>query len=216
MNRLNIRLTPTLLSSAFILLLASCKSENKKPPAHEAATEPMEVQTQGDRTVIFTPGKAGGIIQDTFSNTVTVSAIDKSTRQITLKADDGSTATFVAGPEIRNFDQVSVGDKVTATIFEQMYVYVRDDKVDPQVTYSAALARAPKGAKPGAMVAESYAITAKVKSIDPDGRLCTLEFKDGRTRLVPIRPDIDVSKYNPGDTVVIEVTQALSIVAENP
>ena len=119
---------------------------------------------------------------------------------------------FTAGPEIQNFDQIHVGDKVNVTIAEKLVVFVRGgDDADPTVTHAAALATAPKGAKPGAIVAEGYEIVANVKAIDSDARTATLEFSEGQTRVVKIRKDVDLSKYKVGDNVVIRVTETIAV-----
>ncbi len=93
---------------------------------------------------------------------------------------------------------------------------MRSGSEEPSVTHAAALATAPKGAKPGAMVAEMYEIVASVKSIDSANRTAILQFSDGQTRTVHVRPDVDLSRYKVGDSVVIRVTSALSVLVENP
>jgi hypothetical protein len=45
-------------------------------------------------------------------NTATVGAIDYENRTGMLKLPDGTTETFKAGPEVRNFDKLKVGDQV--------------------------------------------------------------------------------------------------------
>jgi hypothetical protein len=196
--------------SAGALALALCSSETKAQPS---TTAPADRVTS---TVTTQPGVAGGVIEETFTTTVTISAVEPSTRNVSLTAADGTKASFTAGPEIRNFDQIHVGDKLTATITQRLVVFVRGDGADPSVTHAAALARAPKGAKPGAIVAESYEIVASVKSIDATNRTAVLQFSDGQTKTIPVRSDVDLSKYKVGDSVVIRVTEALSLLVRTP
>ena len=77
-------------------------------------------------------------------------------------------------------------------------------------------ARSPKGAKPGGLVAQTYEVVGTVKSIDTGTRRAVLEFSDGTTKTVPVRKDVDLSRYKPGDNVVIQVTQQLTVVTESP
>src|SRR6476660_4742491 len=63
----------------------------------------------GSVVVSSTPGKA--MISETVELIASIAAIDKGTRTITLKGPKG-TAHVVAGPEVRNFDQLKVGDNV--------------------------------------------------------------------------------------------------------
>lgn len=195
-----------LIAAAGAALSLSCKSEKSdNPPAPSGMTE-----------VSYTPGEAGGVIESKFTATARVSKIDKSSRKVTLTTSDGRPVDFTAGPEIRNFDQLKVGDNVEATISERLVAFVRKGSEDPAVAHAAALATAPKGAKPGALVAEAYEITASVQSIDTSARRATLLFADGQARTVSIRPDVEMSRYKVGDTVVIRVINSLSLIAEKP
>jgi Cu/Ag efflux protein CusF len=201
------------LFGAAILMAAlfgspSCSPE-KPPQAKPSAADELTI-------VNVTPGEAGGEIEDSFTVSCTVSAVDKASRKITLSGDDGTKASFTAGPEVRNFDQLKAGDKVVATFLQRLKVFVRSGSEDPSLSHSAALAAAPKGAKPGVMASEVYEVTASVKSIDPVARKATLAFADGKTRVASVRPDVDLSRYNVGDTVVIRVSLALSLLVEKP
>jgi hypothetical protein len=46
----------------------------------------------------------------------TVTAIDQSTRMVTLKGPKGDSVTFKASEEVRNLAQVKVGDEVKSPI----------------------------------------------------------------------------------------------------
>jgi hypothetical protein len=204
-KRLSWHAIATLLLTAGILAVASCTPQSKPH------------STDGGTTVVsVTPGEAGGMIEDKFTVSATISAVNSSSRSVTLTGDDGSKATFKVPPEVRNFDQINRGDKVSATISERMVVFVRSGGADPSVARAAALAAAPKGAKPGAMVAETYEIVATITSIDTAKRTAMLQFADGQTRTVPVRADVDMSRYKVGDSVVIRVTATLSVLVEKP
>ena len=209
MTYTNNKLAGAALLLAGALGLASCTSEKK---AETASSAPP----QSARTVSVQAGEAGGVVEDTFTVSAKVSDLDRPSRHITLTASDGTKSSFTAGPQIRNFDQLLVGDNVKATLTERLVIFVRSGSEDLSVTHAAALATAPKGAKPGAMVAEMYEIVASVKSIDSANRNAILQFTDGQTRTVHVRPDVDLSRYKVGDSVVIRVTSALSVLVENP
>ena len=78
------------------------------------------------------------------------------------------------------------------------------------------VALAPKGAKPGGIMAETTQVTAKVTALDVAHRKATLQFEDGTTRTVAVRPDVDLSKRKVGDQVVIRLTEALAISVKKP
>jgi len=66
------------------------------------------------------------------------------------------------------------------------------------------------------MVADMYEIVASVKSIDSANRTAILQFSDGQTRTVHVRPDVDLSRYKVGDSVVIRVTQRCRCLSKIP
>ena len=182
----------------------------------EALAEGLKASRSGADTMMsVTPGKAGGTVEETIKASATVAAVDQSTRKVTLKTDDGTEASFTAPPEVKNFEQIRVGDKVNATIHSQLFVYVGRN-AGPSQSQQAEVITTPKGAKPGAIVAQNYETVAKVKAIDAANRLATLQFVGGETRIVPIRPDVDLTKYKVGDGVIIQVTQQLMLLVESP
>jgi hypothetical protein len=167
------------------------------------------------RSVSITPGEAGGDVEETFTTSATVRAVDTAARKLTLEGQNGATGTFAAPKEMRNLDQVRVGDKVTATVVSRLTVFV-DKEGDPGSTHAAALVRAPEGSKPGGIIAESYEIVGTIKSIDTVNRRATIEFSGGETKTVPVRADVDLGRYKAGDNLVIRATQALSVVVKAP
>jgi len=207
------------LSAVVLASSASCSSEKKTenakstPPAAQRAGGNAST---GTRTIDVTPGEAGGVVQETFTASATVQAVDPAHRRITLKGDGGNTATFTAPPEMRNFDQLRPGDRVKATVVSRLTVIVDEDQGPADDAYAATVARTPKGAKPGVLVAESYEIVGTIKLIDPVARRATIEFADGQTKTIPVRPDVDLTRYQPDDRVIIRVTQALRVIAEAP
>ena len=59
------------------------------------------------------------------SATATIQAIDSTTRSITLRDETGVEDTYVAGPEIKRFDELKVGDTVKMTYYESVFLQVR-------------------------------------------------------------------------------------------
>ena len=59
------------------------------------------------------------------TETATVEAIEASTRTLTLKKPDGTFVTTVAGPDVKRFSEVRVGDKVNARYYENVIVRVK-------------------------------------------------------------------------------------------
>src|SRR6516165_5091395 len=57
--------------------------------------------------------------------TLTIQAINSTARSLTLRNEKGEEDTFVAGPEVKRFDQLKVGDKIKVTYYESLVFELR-------------------------------------------------------------------------------------------
>lgn len=173
---------------------------------------------KGEKTtaVAYQEGVPGGVMVETFKTTATVTAIDAANRKVTLVSPDGKKTTYKAGPEIINFDQIHIGDQLKVTVAEELVVYLADKGAPPSDAAAGLVALAPKGAKPGGIMASTVQVTAKVKSIDLKKHKATLEFPDGSTKTFAVRKDVDLTQRKVGEEVVIRSTEALAILVEKP
>ncbi len=191
-----------LLTAAALLFLTACSTVSPPPPATE------------EGTVAYQEGVAGGAIVNTVDVSARVTAIDKAKRKVTLLTSDGKKHTVKVGPEAVNFDQVRVGDLVKATVTEELVVFL-DEEGAPSAEGEAGVgALAPKGAKPGGVVAQVTQVIATVTAIDRTNRTATLRFDDGSTKTFPVREDIDLSQHNVGERVVFRHTEMVAISVE--
>jgi hypothetical protein len=161
-------------------------------------------------------GVPGGGVVATYELKASVAAIDKASRKVTLVDAAGIKKTVKAGPEVINFDQIRVGDQLKITATEELVVYVAGAGETSSDGGAQLVALSPKGAKPGAIMAETTRVTAKVTAINGEQHRATLQFEDGTTRVVAVRPDVDLSKQKVGDSVVIRITDALAIQVAKP
>lgn len=179
---------------------------------------PIEGKLTGSAAMAsaIAPGVPGGTVVQTFELTAKVAAIDAAARKLTLLSPDGIKQTVKVGPDAINFDQIRVGDQLVVTVTEQLVVYVAGEGEAPSGGGAQVVALAPKGAKPGGIMAETTQVTAKVTAIDTTNHKATLQFEDGTTRTVAVRPDVDLSQRKVGDKVVIRTTEALAITVRKP
>ena len=201
MKPITLKLSVLALLPAATLVFTSCSTEPKAESPNWTASQ---------------YGVAGGVKIETRRETATVTGIERATRKVTLVTKDGAKQTFTAGPEVANFAQLEVGDQVKATVTEQLVVFVREPGQPSDDGAAAAVALAPLGEKPGALMASTVEITAKVKAIDTKHRKATLLFPDGTTKTFPVRPDVDMTKHRVGDEVVIRATEAIAVSVEKP
>ena len=167
-------------------------------------------------TATYQQGVPGGVVVDTFKSTATVTAIDTANRKVTLADADGKKTTYKAGPEVINFDQIQVGDRLKITAARELLVYLGGQGAPTGASAAELVALAPKGAKPGGFMANTVQLTAQVKAIDVKKHKATLQFPDGSTKTYPVRPDVDLTQRKVGEEVVLRTTEALAILVEKP
>jgi ribosomal protein L24 len=158
----------------------------------------------------------GLIVADATTATATVQAVDREKRTVTLRNPDGTTSTYKLSKHVINFDEIEVGDQVRATTVDSLAVVIRKADEPPSIGEEEAVALAPKGAKPGVVVANTAELTATIKAIDRAQRTVTLAGPAGSTRTLKVGPDVDLTKVQPGDNVVVRYTQAVALMVEKP
>src|SRR5215510_8056643 len=137
------------------LLLTAVVLAAGVPAAH--AQKPAAT---GASVVASEPGKAAMVT--TAEITATVVSIDKATRTVTLKGPK-RTVDIVAGDEVKNFDQIRVGDRVVVKYAEALTLELKKTKVakaDPQA--GAVAMRAEPGARPAGAVGREVTVLADV------------------------------------------------------
>jgi hypothetical protein len=162
------------------------------------------------------PDAAGAIELDAITATSKVTAVDSAKRTVTLTNDAGESNTYKLGKKVRNFDQISVGDQVKATLLESVAVVVRKSSAPPDAAEGRLVAVAPKGAMPGVIMAKAREITAKIVSIDTQARTVTVEGPMGGKPTIKVGPKVNLDGLQQGDDVTLRVTDALAIQVEKP
>jgi len=104
----------------------------------------------------------------------TVEAIDYSNRVLTLKDEDSELVTVDVPADVKRFAEIKVGDKVTATYYDNVTVRLKKPGEAPVNAESAAVTPG-TGVKPGGTVAAQRTMTAVVEAIDP--KVPSITFK---------------------------------------
>jgi len=154
------------------------------------------------------------------TRTATVEAVDKEQRLVTLKTAEGKTRQVHLGEEAVNFDQIEVGDQVRATVAEEVAIAIHRAGATPRPGEEGgnrAMIGAPKGAKPGVIIATTRRVTGKIDSIDAEGRTVTLTATEGgKPMKIKVSPKVELTGLKAGDEVAARVTDAMAIVVEKP
>lgn len=146
-------------------------------------------------------------ISDEVAAKVNVLAVNKATRELTLERTDGSPVVVVAGPEVRNFDQIRVGDKVTARYVVTLSArLLAPDEPNTKTSIGALAARAQPGQRPAGAIGADVAMTVVIKSVDVDKHLVIFTGPDGALDVVEAEREEGqrfIAGLKPGDRVEV-------------
>ena len=168
---------------------------------------------KGGATVVSEPGKAAAVRAVEVSAQVV--AIDKATRTVTLKGPKGDAVDVVAGSEVKNFDQIKVGDLVVARYLEALTLELRKTKAGaggPTVTEEAA--RAKPGERPGVAGARQVTAIADVVAVDPAKSTITLKGPRGNVVTLAVQNPDHFKVVKKGDQVEVSYTEAMALSVE--
>lgn len=191
----------SLVALALLAAVACATEQATVAPAPQAVSAPVE--------------KPSFSASQTETVTAVVESIDYETREVTLIDDMGEPLTFIAGDNVRNLQQVSVGDILVAEHVETVSIEVfAGDGLGPEQAEMMAAARAEEGEMPGGMAIDSVVIVSVVKAINMDNNTFILEGPDGSLQeYVAMNPE-NLKRAEVGDIVVMTLTESLAIAVE--
>jgi Cu/Ag efflux protein CusF len=149
-------------------------------------------------------------VAETVSKTVTIVAIDKTSRMVTLQDDHGYTLDVLCGPEVQRFDALKVGDKVTFRYHESMVSAISRPGDKPKEPISTNMART-SGVKPGGSISQQMTATVTIEEIDPKIPSVSVKTEDGHRMSFKVEDKKNLEGYKAGDKVNVTYTQALAV-----
>ncbi|MGA8036363.1 MAG: hypothetical protein WA823_07725 [Candidatus Acidiferrales bacterium] len=142
----------------------------------------------------------------------TVEQIDLPKRKVTLLLDTGKSKTFKVDKSVENLDQVKVGDKLKMAYTEELVILVGHSNQSPAAAEGSEVGVAPKGAKPGIVMVDTTAVSAKILSVDAAKHRVTIENADGKKKTVKLGSKItNLETLKPGETVDMVLTDSLVV-----
>jgi len=148
---------------------------------------------------------------DIVEMTAKIVAIDHDARLITLTDEDGESETIFAGPEVKRFDELKVGDKVTFRYYESLVTSIRKPgEAAPAPAGDPTLVRG-TGAKPSATMSQQATATVTITELDPKLGSVTVKTEEGRTMSFQVEDKKNLKGVKVGDRVDITYTAAVMI-----
>jgi hypothetical protein len=204
---LSISLTPkeksmrTALVALTVLLSTALPAAAQKP------------DVKGGTVTASEPGKAAVVRAAEVSAQVV--AIDKATRTLSLKGPKGKVVEMVAGEEVKNFNQIKVGDMLFVRFMQSLALELQKTKsADGGITGGETVMTAKPGERPAVAAAREVSAIAKVTAVDPKAKTMDLKGPRGNTVTIDVQNQDHFKVVKVGDEVMINYTEAVAVSIE--
>ena len=141
----------------------------------------------------------------------TVTKIDKKTRTIFFKNNDGESK-FIAGPEIKSFDQIKVGDRLNVTYELAVAIELiktKSDGVRSKVETASEVTSKP-GEKPTRTITNTTTIIADIIAVDRAKKLVSVKGPSGKVTIVTVKNPQLLADVNVGEQVRVIYFDAMA------
>ena len=143
--------------------------------------------------------------------------IDKKTRTITFKNKEGESK-FVAGPEIKNFDQIKRGDRLSVSYELAVAIELiktKSDGVRSKVETNT-VTSSKANEKPSETIANKTTITADIVEVNRDKKLVSVKGPSGKVTTVRVKNPSLLADVNVGEQVKIIYYDAMAASITTP
>ena len=165
-------------------------------------------QPTADAVSLVGPGKFAGVVEAKVTSTV--ESIDKATRSVVLKNANGELLKVTAGEQVKNFDQIQVGDKVVATHTRALVLELKKSGGVRERAESSDQGSAKPGEKTAAYAAKEVKFVADVQKVDAKKGVVTLRGVE-RTVKLKINDPEQLKLIKKGDQVEGVYAEAVAI-----
>jgi hypothetical protein len=185
----------------------------QQPAATAGAKSAAPAGATGGMAVASEPGKAA--VVQAVEISAQVVGLDKATRTLTLKGPKGNVMDLVAGDEVKNFDQIKLGDVVVARYVQALTLELKKTRVAAgDVAVKEALAKAKPGERPAVAGGRQVTVLADVVAVDPKASTITLKGPKGNEVVLPVQNPDQFKVVKKGDQVEATYTEALALSVE--
>ena len=152
---------------------------------------------------------------ETIKSTGTITEIDKEARRFVVRGN-GKLTTLRANEQVRNFDQLEVGDRIDFEFTEKVAVGMADPSDSGELAGLAYGSVAEPGQRPGASAGGIATFVVDFLGYDPASNVATIRTADGAVEEVIVQPEMQAfaRARSPGDRVVVAIQTALAVSVE--
>jgi len=196
-----LRLSPSVLVIGLALAAGGCNSTPAETVAPAVPPPPAARPYTIDSSHVTLQGAITGI--------------DKASRTVTIRGSEGAEVELVASDEVRNFDQLQVGDSVALDYDEAVALQLQPaGSAQVGVTSEQGGTLAAAGTKPGGSMSDTISIVTEVVAVDPIANTIALKGPRGNTQKIAVeREDLRAKLPNvkKGDLLKISYTEAVAV-----
>ena len=172
----------------------------------------QQPEAAGSTVVLSEPGRAQAVRYAEISANVV--AIDQGTRTVTLKGPQDKTVDVVAGDDVKNFDEIRVGDVVKVRYAQALALELRKTRAVGDLTERSGSTRAKPGERPASATVHQITAIAEVTDVDPQKQQITLKGPRGNIVDLDVRNPDQFKVVKKGDQVDVTYTEAVAIAVE--
>jgi hypothetical protein len=140
----------------------------------------------------------------------TVDRVDRFSRTLTLRSDHDQTQTVYVAPEVKIFDELKTGDKVTVRLIESVIVAVRSDVKPGMLTDTTEAANKTSATGQGEVLQQLKAVVT-IEHVDLSTRMVTYKTADNRRLARAVLDAHLLDGLKPGDVIEITYTRERAI-----
>lgn len=182
-------------------------------PTLAATALAQQPSMSGGTVVRSEPGNAS--VVHVVETSAEVVRIDKASRTVMLKGWQGDTVDVVAGDDVKNFDQIKLGDFVIVRYTQALALKLAKSKGDPgDISVSEGSTQAKPGEEPAFAGARQVNAVAVVTAVDPEKKEITLQGPRGNAVTLDVRNPDQFKVVKKGDQVQVTYTEAVALSVE--
>ena len=143
--------------------------------------------------------------------------VDKKTRTITFKNKEGESK-FVAGPDIKNFDQIKKGDRVNVNYELAVAIELIKTKSDGvrSKTETSTITKSKPTEKPSETIANKTTIIADIVEVNREKKLVSVKGPSGKITTVTVKNPALLADVQVGEQVKVIYYDAMAASITTP
>ena len=205
---------PAAIAASFLFGCSTEKITDRTDPSRPSAVQAQEGYDTFGRKWGNQPPALSRNDFVLLNYTGTITDIDYSDREMTLKGPQGRLETFVVDKKVQRFSEAKVGDKVSIDYYLGFNAEVRkptaEEEKNPLVVLDTA-GKAGPDAPPAAYGMRQIRAVVTIESLDRSAQTVTVKGPRGKYFVARVADPSRLEQVHIGDTILMTFTEAAAI-----